>query len=257
MSTAKSFEEAERQVANLVAAVGGNVDAYEEESRTPSVPSSPADTTFEAAKALVDNAIQHHDPTGRPRPVSVAQATKEMTGKDPGDLLRDMSDLSQQMGGLTGPVEPPEAPIPEGEDPSSEDEDLFASCATGTGFEELEPEALDPTPENLNPELYEFFNIVEESGTLHTIWQAFVAYCQTKQAQAANIGGRQLPMRIVKGVPRIDDHANEVSYKKEPYAERIRTAKAGDLFIWVEPIADAPVVEPIGYVHNGFVFRKK
>ena len=61
----KSFDDATRQVAGLMAAVGGNVDAYEDETVS-SAPTSPAVSTFDAAIASVEATIQHNEPVSPP-----------------------------------------------------------------------------------------------------------------------------------------------------------------------------------------------
>ena len=77
----KSFDDATRQVAGLMAAIGGNVDAYEDEE---SSKASLLATTFDAAIASVEAQIQHNDSS----PPTRMEVVREIAGVTEEELPR-------------------------------------------------------------------------------------------------------------------------------------------------------------------------
>ena len=114
----KSFEETTKQVAALMAGSGGNMDAYEGSPSEVSVPMS----SFEAVSASIEAALQPNQKVGSYE--HIKQITEETTDKTQADLLREMSELSKQLEGLT---EDPFVIIDETDDstPTKEEEEII------------------------------------------------------------------------------------------------------------------------------------
>lgn len=230
----KSFAEASRQVADLMAAVGQGVDAYEDETHPP------APTSFEAALASVEAAEQHADPVFTPDP-AVIQGLEQ---------IEDQQDLGEAMRHTQG--DGPDAPHAEAVSqvaPDDKGDDWEFMCATG--LDEME-ESL--RPEAVEPERFSFHSVVECSGSLEPIWEAFERANHT----SLDVDGRKLEIVGKRGAYSIRDEVAGVWYLQAG-PEEARGAlglEEGDIFIWVIPldVDDPASAKELGYIHNGYVF---
>lgn len=239
----KSFAEATRQVANLMAAVGQGVDAYEDETRPP------APTSFEAALASVEAAEQHADLVLPPDPV-VIQGLEE---------IEDQQDLEEAMRRLG---EPQDTPVPHEEvvgqvAADDEDDDWEFMCATG--MDELEESLM---PEILDSERFTFHNVVECAGTLEPIFKAFEKANKTGEPTQVALPGRTLVCEKPRNEWEIRDEVQGIWYLQagpnEAGANHV--IREGDVFVWVIPIEegeDEYFVDELGYIHNGYVFMRR
>lgn len=231
----KSYDDACRQVENLMAAIGGGVNAYEEEKYKTSP--SPAENSFEAAVASVEAAAQRLDPSGAP----VAGPKALPSGWQPAP---DLAELDF--------TEAPEEVPSEAEVAETEDEGALDWCATG--LEDLE-ESLIPEP--LDDE-HQYHDIVENAGSLDPFWQTIVRSHNTGKPQSVMIEGRELTSRRVAGCWEILDKEMGLRYLQagETDIDLKGFLEDKDLFVWVLPSSDS-FAEDLGYIHNGYVFLRK
>lgn len=237
----KSFEQATRQVADLMAAVGQGVDAYEDETHPP------APTSFEAALASVEAAEQHADPVFPPDPV-VIQGLEE---------IEDQQDLEEAMRRIQSdePTVPHEEVVAQVA-ADDEDDDWEFMCATG--MDELEESLM---PEILDPERFSFHNVVECAGTLEPIFKAFEKVNRTGEPTQIVVEGRTLVCEKPRSEWEIRDKVQGIWYLQAgPHeAGAGHVIEEGDLFIWVIPTdgEDESFADELGYIHNGYVFMRR
>jgi hypothetical protein len=286
----KSFDDATNQVAGLMAAVGGNVDAYEDESSSTKVASN-----FEAANASVEAHIQHNEPTVGSQE-HIKQVTEQTTGKTEAELLREMASLSEQLGGLTtNPLEEKTEYIEETlEDyPSASDEDEWTAQELSFFKEEnVDPDvAAEPIDgsvevedadepfgakffdcltdmyilENAPPSVEGCYELLGDSisyGELYEIYTSFKFAQKTGELQTVTLdnGLFEMTPNYGGGVDMtLHDTVKGRKYVQQsshsPHdGEGYENVKEGDLFIWV--ISDDQE-EDLGYIHNQWVFLRK
>jgi hypothetical protein len=292
----KSFNEATHQVAGLMAAIGGNVDAYEEET-TSSAPPVVATNSFEAAYASAQSHIQHNEPTGRTVPQDINEATYQATGKTNAELMRDMAQTSEEMGGLTVPAETdvntviqqmnerldvvddpfvPDEVIEEDIVPTPEEEEML------TRMRELIPDIdIDDKQEDgkfwscmLNDvyipsapvpmeSCYSLFGSVfkDGAGELEEIYNAFNDAVRTGEPQTVSLDSGNVEMELLGNDWRIFDAA-----KNRQYVQQTMHGAGGmddhyDLIeegdLFVWVIDSASDEDDLGYLHNKWVFLRE
>lgn len=284
----KSFEEATNQVVGLMTAIGGGVDAYEDEkpSSAPLTP-APAASSFEAAHASVQAHIQQNEPRVGSYE-HIRKVTEAATGRTEAELLRDMASLSEQLGGLT--TNPLEEETPE-DYPSSQDEadwseaekaffkeqniDLADADKPVDGrvdgpvdtrfdaefFGDLtEMIQLDQAPKPVEP-IYELLGNVISHGELMEIYTAFKFSHDTGEPQTVTLDSGQYEMTPNHGGGNdmtLHDTGKGRRYVQQSMhscVEGYEYIEDGDIFIWVIPDDDS--VEDLGYLHNQWVFLRK
>lgn len=282
----KSFEEATQQVAGLMAAIGGSIDAYEEDKPS-SVPASPARDSFEAAHASVQAHIQHNEPVVGSYE-HIRKVTEEATGKTEAELIRDMASLSEQLGGLT--TNPLEEETPE-DYPSSQDEADW-SDAEKTFFKEQGIDLADadhpvdgrvdgPVDDRFNAEffgdltemiqldqapkpvesIYKLLGNSISHGELYEIYMAFKFSHKTGEPQTVTLDSGDYEMTPNHGGGNdmtLYDTGKGRRYVQQSTHSCIEGYEAiedGDIFIWVLPDDDS--AEDLGYLHNQWVFLRE
>ena len=239
-----SYDEATRQVANLMAATGQNANAYEDEL------SPQGGNSFEAAQAAVRAAEQHSDYSPAPKNLVVQMGQVAEDGHyepsaEEERLLRAPEQPFLASEGLLQEVQdsPEVAPFPEGEDAPVDDVDW---CATG--------EAL--IPEAIAPHLYQFHQVVECAGSLEEIWKAFERAQRTRGAETVVLPDRTLGLSFEKQHWVLRDEAQGLLYSQDgpsnPFLQSL--VDPSDLFIWVLPLGGGT---DRGYIHNGYIFLRR
>jgi hypothetical protein len=286
----KSFDEATRQVTDLMVAIGGSVDAYEDE-KSSSAPLAPAISSFEAAHASVQAHIQHNEPMVGSYE-HIRKVTEAATGKTEAELLRDMASLSEQLGGLT--TNPLEEETPE-DYPSSADEDSWTAQELSFLKEmNVDPEeaaepidgsvAGPPVDDRFNAEFfddltdmfeydqapkpvepfYKLLGAVYAHGELQEIHTAFKFAQQTGEPQKVTLDSGEYEMTPAFGGQNweLHDTGKGRKYVQESVhhmgggeGNHYDLIEADDLFIWVIPDDDS--VEDLGYLHNMWVFLRE
>lgn len=291
----KSFNEATNQVAGLMAAIGGNVDAYEGDT-TPSAPPVAEANSFEAAYASAQAHIQHNEPTGRIHPQDINEATYEATGKTNAELIREMSEISEQLGGLTDPVEPeatdlidlmnmqldgveadpfvPDEVQEEGITPTAEEEAILSSLnelVPDVDCEDkqadgkywmcmLEDVYLPQTPKPVE-EGYKLFGSVymDECEEMKEIYNAFNFAMKTGEPQMVNLDSGTVEMTLRGNDWELFDAAKDRRYVQQTMhgtQEGYDQIEEGDLFVWVIP-TDREDVDDLGYLFNRWIFLRE
>lgn len=246
-----SFEEATRQVADLMAACGQGVSAYEDD------PTFQGGNSFEAASAAVEAAEQQAD-RGHPAP---AANEEHFSGLTPAEGLEglevpldhdDEEDLQEALARLQGTQTT--VPHQQVEQEEASDDD-YGLCATDIDDGDLLPEVIDA-------EAYSFHNVVECSGNLEAVWKAFEMARRTGEPQRLELPDRSLQMERKHDCWEIRDEQANLWYLEAGENDVLaqQALEAGDLFIWVIPIIegqDSALVEDLGYIHNGYVFMRR
>ncbi len=258
MSNPTSFDEATSKIATLMASVGGNVDAYENEG--PAVVEV-GNSTFEAALASITSHVQHNEiSTGQPHPI--------LDDTSNGPLIDEFPATEDC------PFEAP--PQHEGETPTSEEELAF--------FEEIgvaHPDVAPPDPESVPDEVdgliwgdvtglvllaecpdpiedcYAYQGTVYANDELKDIYHAFRFAQRTGEPQTVILESGQYEMTLQHGSESWELH--DTGKGRFYHQQDIHTMPSGtegisddDLFIWVIP--DDEEDEDLGYLHNQWVF---
>lgn len=276
----KSFDEATNQVAGLMAAIGGSLDAYEEEKPSSASPAPEASNTFEAAYASVQSHLQQNESRGRIHPQDMYEATYEATGKTHAELIRDMSVLHERLGGLTveNPLE--QATIEDlGEDyPTSDDELAFFASQGIPHPKDAEPEPEDSpdfdgkfwdcmtghilndqAPKPVEP-CYKLVGSVVAHGELKDIYDAFKWAQETGEPQTVTIesGTYEMTPHFSSRDMILHDTGKGRRYVQQSNHQCVAgydQIEEGDLFIWV--IGDDAEEDDLGYIHNRWVFVRE
>lgn len=292
----KSFEEATHQVAGLMAAIGGNVDAYEGEV-TPSAPPVAAISSFEAAYASAQAHIQHNEPTGRTVPQDINEATYQATGKTSAELIRDMGQLDEELGGLTVPAEtdistviqqmnerldvvddpfvPDEVeeevivPTPEEEEMLTRmrelipEIDIDAKQADGKFWSGMLNDVYIPSAPVPMESCYKLFGSVFKDGCaeLEAIYNAFGDAVRTGEPQTVHLDSGDVEMELRGNDWQVFDAA-----KSRHYIQQTTHGAGGmddhyDLIeegdLFVWVIDDESDEDDLGYLHNKWVFLRE
>lgn len=285
----KSFDDATRQVAGLMAAIGGNVDAYEDDQ---SSGASVLTTTFEAAVASVEAQIQHNEPIAPTR----MEVVRDIAGVTEEEIPRhEMEDYSaveqviQQMNEqLDGVEENPFEAIernkaeeveeevvltPAEEEVSAEIDALEAGMACEEMQEDgkfwtcmLEGVYLPQVPLPVEP-CYTHIGSVYKDGheELKEIHDAFLAAILTGEPQTVTLDSGTYEMTQGFG----ENWELYDAGKGRKYCQEAVWCQAGggenyhydlveeeDLFLWVIP-DDRDDVDDLGYLHNRWVFLRE
>lgn len=281
----KSFNEATSQVAGLMAAIGGSLDAYEEDHTSSAPPVPETNNAFEAAYASVQSHLQHnevvngvHPVMGRIHPQDINEATYEATGKTPAELVRDMAALSDELGGLTmdNPLDQQtvieevgeDYPTPADElaffaeqgithpkdaDPEPEDspdfDGKFWDCMTGHVLNDQAPKPVE--------EKYKMLGSVVAYGELKDIYDAFKWAQETGEPQTVTIesGTYEMTPSFNSSDMVLHDTGKGRRYVQQTHhacVEGYDQIEEGDLFVWV--IDDTADEDDLGYIHNRWVF---
>lgn len=267
----KSFEDTQRDISALVIDVGGSLDAYEHDAPAPAAPAQVSD--FEAALATITAHTQHNDTSSRTS-AAPAEVLWEATGKTPATLIKEMGEISEQLGGLTEDPFIEETPK---DYPTPEEEIAFFKEMNVPHPNEAEPDPEDPgtmfdgafwgdvtnlvcLPEQPDPieDQYELFGLVSKSDELQEIYSAFRFTQQTGEPQTVKLDSGTYEMS-----PCYDGHGWEIhdtgkerKYAQENVCRFYENVKEEDLFLWVIP-DDRSEREDLGYIHNRWVFITK
>ena len=266
----KSFDDATRQVAGLMAAVGGNVDAYEDEA-TSSAPPVPGIPCFDAAIASVEAHIQHNEPT---RP---SVSTR-------GKVASVLAEIEQMNTDLDGVTESPFEPDPTEEelfDLTSAEEEITAKLqelVPEVDCEDKQPDGkfwqclhndtyLPQVPKPVEP-CYNLLGSVYSDGCeeLKEIYQAFKFAIETGVPQTVTLDSGTYEMTQGVGGDHwvLDDTGKGRKYCQEDVWRQASSGEdyhydlvdEGALFLWVIP-EDRDEVDDLGYIHNQWVFLRK
>jgi hypothetical protein len=287
----KSFDEATRQVAGLMAAIGGNVDAYEDDQ---SSGASHLATTFDAAVASVEAQIQHNEP----RPPARMEIVREIAGvteeEHPRHELEDYSavehviqHMNEQLDTVDqNPFEAIEeetitaATAEEEMVPTEADLEVLAEFETlmpETDCEDMQPDGkfwmcmlegvyLPQVPLPVEP-CYTHIGSVYKDGheELKEIHDAFLSAIRTGEPQTVTLDSGTYEMTQGFGENwELYDTGKGRKYCQESVWQ---TTGAGDenhydlveeedLFLWVIP-DERDDVDDLGYLHNRWVFLRE
>jgi hypothetical protein len=280
----QSFDDATRQVAGLMAAVGGNVDAYEDEkSSAPTAPSAPSIPCFDAAIASVEAHIQHNEPTSSPtlqvaRDIVESEPTPEKDAPSVEDIILQMN---QKLDVMVDPfafeptVEEEATPTPEEEAmlarltdhlvdgvdcDDMQADGMFWSCMLNDVYLPSVPLAVEPD--------YEYNGSVYKDGheELEIIFNAFQVANKTGEPQTVTLDSGVYEMNLQFGGQNweLKDTANERTYCQEAVQNmaghdgdfHYDLVEETDVFIWVIP-DDRSELDDLGYLHNKWVFLRK
>jgi hypothetical protein len=286
----KSFDDATRQVAGLMAAIGGNVDAYEDEK---SSGASPLATTFDAAVASVEAQIQHNEP----RPPTRMEVVREIAGVTEEELPRhEMEDYSaveqviQQMNEqLDGVDENPfeainretaeEAVVKEEVVKTSAEEEIVARFdAPEIDCEAMQPDGkfwtcmlegvyLPQVPLPVEP-CYVHIGSVYKDGheELKEIYDAFNDAVRTGEPQTVTLdsGTYEMTQGFSGQMWELYDAGKGRKYCQEAVWQQASMGEGYHydlvdeeaLFLWVIP-DDRDDVDDLGYLHDRWVFLRE
>lgn len=288
----KSFDDATKEVAGLMAAIGGNVDAYEEDNTS----SAPPASSFEAAYATAQSHIQHNEPQVGSYE-HIKKVTEATTGKTQMELVREMGQLSDEMGGLTDPVDEDISAVidqmskqlDEVDDPFEPEENVEpdivpteADEAMLSRMRELIPEVdiddrqadgmfwssilndvyLPSAPQPMEP-CYKLFGSVFKDGCaeLEEIFNAFNDAVRTGEPQTVSLDSGNVEMELRGNDWRIYDAEKGRQYIQQTMhgtsceGHNYDLIEDGDLFVWV--IDDDADEDDLGYLHNKWVFLRE
>lgn len=260
----KSFSEATDQVAGLMAAAGGNVDAYEDESSLKLHISN-----FEAASASVEANIQYNESTPNfdalgtlPNPLEVQPEPIEEPSEDYPSASDEDEWTAQELAFFKEEnINPDVAAEPvDGSAKVEEPEERFGAqffdCLT-------DMYTLDNAPKPVE-DCYELLGNAISYGELYEIYTSFRFAQQTGEIQTVNLdngtfemtpnygGGNDMTLHdTVKGRKYVQQSSHS-PHSGEGYED----VKEDDLFIWV--ISDDSIEDKdLGYIHNQWVFLRK
>lgn len=217
-----SYEQATRQVSNLLSALGMNNNAYEDEQDLGAL------GTFEEAKASMEINSQIYEVTPR---TSVKKKSSTPQKDHQGQVAYGLS---------------------------QEDIDRFTKEDIDT-LEEDNPDilSLDITPPPLDSEKYEFKGIVETCGNLKDVWNAFIVAYRRGDMKGTTVANQ--PLKISKNKDNALEMvytAADIRYVQgnppNPLLESLLSKE--DLFIWVYSIQEP---KELGYIFNGYVYLRK
>jgi len=287
----KSFDDATRQVAGLMAAIGGNVDAYEDEKSSEA--SHPA-TTFDAAIASVEAQIQHNDsspPTRMEIVRDIAGVTEEEFPRhgmeDYSAVEQVIQHMNEQLDGIgESPFEAIEtengaaAEVEEEVVLTPAEEEVSAeidALAPGMECEEMQEDGkfwtcmlegvyLPQVPLPVEPRYAHIGSIYKDGHEeLKDIHDAFLSAILTGEPQSVTLDSGTYEMTqgfgdtwelhdTGKGRKYCQEAVWQQSNSGEDYHYDLVEEK--DLFLWVIP-TDRDDVDDLGYLHNQWVFLRE
>jgi hypothetical protein len=233
----KSFEEAEKQIAGLMAAIGGNVNAYEDEPPfVPQADPTPAPLSYEQAKLRTEEAM-------RAIPVPDQAPTPS-------------------------PFE--ETEVIQGEEPTSEEEKAFFDemgidpndpCFDDAFWEDVTEMVVLPQIPNPVEEDFQYEESVHRSKELAAIYRAFQEAKDVPEGHPLPYVGLEEGTYQIRLGPQgftLADILKGRIYQQQtshPVGSSYDQVEENDLFIWV--LHDDDEEEPVGYIHNEWVFLRK
>jgi len=265
----KNFDDATRQVAGLMAAIGGNVDAYEDDkSLKVSTPSAP---NFDAAIASVEASIQYNEPTrpsvstkGKVTSVlaEIEQMQKVLDGVpqspfEPDPTEEELFELTPAEEEITAKLK---GLVPEVDCEDKQSDGKFWQCLHNDTYLPQVPKPVEPR--------YKFLSSVYADGCeeLKEIYQAFTFAVQTGEPQTVTLDSGTYEMTQVFGGTHweLNDTGKGRKYCQENVwchtgigeDYHYDLVEEGDLFLWVIP-EDSDDLDDLGYIHNQWVFLRE
>ena len=265
----KSFDDATRQVAGLMAAIGGNVDAYEDDKSSKVSVSSTL--CFDAALASVEAHIQHNEPTQpsastKGKVASVLNTIEQMNADldgvsespfEPDPTEEELFNLTTEEAEITAKLE---ELVPKVDCEDKQSDGKFWQCLHNDTYLPQVPKPVEPC--------YKYFSSVYSEGCeeLKEIYQAFKFAATTGEPQTVTLDSGACEMTPAFGDTwELHDTGKGRKYCQENVENHCSSAddhhydlvEEDDLFVWV--IADHPCddEDDLGYIHNQWVFVRE
>lgn len=268
-----NYDDATNQVARLMQAVGGSVDAYEDTRRAP--PASPKKPSWE--QAIRNMTTKPAAAAGPKSPIFPDRGEEIDASSGPFDFEAgeeipsntEVIDFVQEcLAGLANPspftpatevLFPIYAPAPPNSDPkrpptpvviaAKEEHECGGEIDGIRGASPAEPIMA----------AYELVGQVENLGELSVLYYAFTERSLGEADVLVKLESGTYPVtRHKNGNLELKDTGKKLHYLLEDVAHIFpKSVEPEDVFIWVLPITNTPMPEAHGYLHNGWAFMHK